>query len=477
MSPWISRRFLRNQSDERLLAAAASGHVRAFEMLVERHRGSLLAYARGILGPTRAEDALQQGLLQAWVALQRGDEVRNARGWLFRVIRNAAVDIARSPRPEQAELHDSVRARGDVEADVEMAQQVRETLAGVAALPQVQRDALVGTALAGHSHERVGSALGVSAAAVRGLVYRARTNLRAGASALVPSPLLAWFAAVHRRCASLRLTGTGQAGGQALLERGAAVISAGALVAGVAAARHQIGRSTQGDRPQAALALPNGARGHAPAANARSDGSTATASTATEAGAGTGSGSRGAAGGSPGGRAVVPPLERSEGRGGGSAEGDTSSSGGSEQTGSHGDPGSRGGMDLHERGDGEGMSQSHGGSGGSGSGEDPASAEGASGSNSGSGANDGAGAAAGSHGESDGTDGSGGASKGSGDSGMSGGPGPSGMSGGPGDSGSGKGPSDGDSGGSQQSAVTAPGGSNSASAGALDGSREGSSGG
>ncbi len=242
MSPWISHRFLRTQSDDRLLSAAAAGHDRAFEMFVQRHRTALHRYVRKMLGGDRAEDATQQALLNAWIALQRGDDVRNPRAWLFRVAHNTAVDMLRSTRhehTEQTELSGLGGAQRAVDAQVEQQEVVRDMLAGVAALPHVQREALLRTALAGHSHERVGSALGISAAAVRGLVYRARTNLRSAASALVPPALLGWPAAAHRRLATLRIAG-GQAGAQPLLERGAAVMSAGALAVGVAAAGHQV---------------------------------------------------------------------------------------------------------------------------------------------------------------------------------------------------------------------------------------------
>jgi len=261
MSPWISQRFLRGQSDERLVGAASRGNVRAFEMLVERHRTSLLAHAQRMLGVSRAEDALQQGLLQAWVALQRDITVRNPRAWLFRVVHNSAVDALRSAPPEQTVLSDSVRAPARVEADVELLQAARDTLARVAALPYLQREALLRTALDGHSHEHVGSALGVSADAVRGLVYRARTSLRTAASALVPPPLVGLLAAAHRRYASLRPAGPGQGGtSQVLLERGAAIISAGALAAGVVAARAPIAHHAHHERVAAATRHAAGAR-------------------------------------------------------------------------------------------------------------------------------------------------------------------------------------------------------------------------
>jgi hypothetical protein len=69
---------------------------------------------------------------------------------------------------------------------------VRQTLSDVAALPQMQREAILRTAIDGHSHEEIASALGVTHGAVRGLLYRARASLRDAAAAVVPQPALLW---------------------------------------------------------------------------------------------------------------------------------------------------------------------------------------------------------------------------------------------------------------------------------------------
>ncbi len=93
-SPSVSVRLLRTQSDARLVELARAGHERAFEALVERYRRALLGYCRRQLLPhERAEDALQQGLLQAWLALREGVEVRHARPWLYSIVHNTALNM------------------------------------------------------------------------------------------------------------------------------------------------------------------------------------------------------------------------------------------------------------------------------------------------------------------------------------------------------------------------------------------------
>jgi len=61
---------------------------RAFELLVRRHRRGLARYCRRMgLPEHRVEDVLQQGLTRAWLALDRGVEVREALFALCQLLR------------------------------------------------------------------------------------------------------------------------------------------------------------------------------------------------------------------------------------------------------------------------------------------------------------------------------------------------------------------------------------------------------
>lgn len=63
----------KSMSDSELLELVVGGSERAFEVLVQRYRAELLRYCRRLgLYDTRADDALQQAFLQAWLALQAG---------------------------------------------------------------------------------------------------------------------------------------------------------------------------------------------------------------------------------------------------------------------------------------------------------------------------------------------------------------------------------------------------------------------
>ncbi|HZV73864.1 MAG TPA: sigma-70 family RNA polymerase sigma factor [Conexibacter sp.] len=267
MSPAVTVRLLATQSDARLVELARHGHERAFEALVQRYRRPLLSWCRRALLPdTRAEDALQQALLQAWLALQQGADVRDPRAWLYRIVHNTALNVRRGSGYDYAELSEALSGARAPQEDLDRRIAVREALAGLAALPEQQREALLRTAVEGASHADAAAEMGVSEGALRGLVYRARATLRTAVTAITPMPLATWAAgaAGHGGGAVAELAvGGGSAGLAGLLAKGGAVaVTAGVLAAGVGTVerhRHATGQTA----PRAARAVRSAVAGDA----------------------------------------------------------------------------------------------------------------------------------------------------------------------------------------------------------------------
>lgn len=246
MSPGISTRLLATQSDDRLLALVRQGHERAFEALVHRYRKPLLGYCRRLrLTEVRAEDIVQLALLKTWIVVREGAEVRDLKAWLYRVVHNTAVNALRDAAHDGEPLADfesaSIARPQMEESQLDRGLTMREALTQVAALPPLQREVIVRTAVAGHSHEQVASDLGITDGAVRGLLYRARVTLRTAVTALTPPQLLGWLAgrADQSGPAPERLTelagGGGAAGLGGLLLKGSVVaITAGTVITGAA---------------------------------------------------------------------------------------------------------------------------------------------------------------------------------------------------------------------------------------------------
>ncbi|HEV3093495.1 MAG TPA: sigma-70 family RNA polymerase sigma factor [Solirubrobacteraceae bacterium] len=307
MSPSVSVRLLLTQSDARLVAYARAGHERAFEALVRRYRRQLHDYCRRLLlSDERAEDALQQALLQAWVALRDGIEVRDVRPWLYRIVHNAAVNALRVSGYDYCKLSESLSGAGAPQDDLDRRIAIREALAGLAALPDMQREALLRTAVEGRSHQQVASDLGLSEPALRGLVYRARAAMRAAAGAIVPPPLLSWALEAGTRGAPALegMAGVG-AGGSAglaglLVKGGAVAVTAGALAGGLMTAHGHSEPARSAAHPRSAhlsaadAATPGPGASVRPAAFTRTAGNDASSPVAQRPSRSPGGGRRGA---------------------------------------------------------------------------------------------------------------------------------------------------------------------------------------
>jgi RNA polymerase sigma factor (sigma-70 family) len=182
---------LRSQSDERLVDLASAGSTPAYEAIVARYRGPLQGYCVRILGEERAEDVVQQTFIKAHAALARGEAVLRLRPWLYRIAHNAALNALRERTHVGEDLEDQLEGGEPPELAAERRQGLREVLTAVQALPPRQRDAIVLRALEGRSYEEIARELSVTKGAVRQLLNRARSTLRARVTALTPAgPLL-----------------------------------------------------------------------------------------------------------------------------------------------------------------------------------------------------------------------------------------------------------------------------------------------
>jgi RNA polymerase sigma factor (sigma-70 family) len=249
-----SSSLLRLQSDERLASLAVDGHEPAFAAIVDRYRTPLQRYCSGIVGPTRAEDAVQQTLISAHDALKRTTEVRHLRSWLYRIAHNASLNVLRSVR-DDVPLDPSHAALADgPHAAFERTERLRETLTAVQELPERQRAALLLRELEGRSHEEIASALGVTTGSARQNLMRARAAVRGAVTAVTPYPLVAKLAS--GLASSPTATGwtdvaAGAGAGATIAKLTAGVMATGALVGG-AVGTQQMMRPDHRSAPPAA---------------------------------------------------------------------------------------------------------------------------------------------------------------------------------------------------------------------------------
>jgi RNA polymerase sigma factor (sigma-70 family) len=174
----------RRDEDARLVERFRGGDELAFEAIVARHRPRLLAFARRILRnrPDAAEDVVQEAFMRAHKALLRDDRPMLLGPWLSKLTRNCALDeISRVkadtvPLDAPAALPALIDGNGP-DQHHERRARLRGMLEGIATLPEDQRHALLRREVDGASHAEIAAELGVTVAASRALIFRARENL------------------------------------------------------------------------------------------------------------------------------------------------------------------------------------------------------------------------------------------------------------------------------------------------------------
>ncbi|MYA08363.1 MAG: sigma-70 family RNA polymerase sigma factor [Holophagales bacterium] len=86
-------------TDEELVAAILDGEAALYTDLVERYRGRLINYLNRFLGNVQeSEELSQEVFLRVYRALDRYNPRYRFSTWLFRVAKNAAIDLIRKRR-------------------------------------------------------------------------------------------------------------------------------------------------------------------------------------------------------------------------------------------------------------------------------------------------------------------------------------------------------------------------------------------
>ena len=176
--------------DAALMAEVARGDTVAFERLVERHQALVIGTVGRMLGSnSEVEDVAQQVFIRVWKGASRYRPTAKFTTWLLTITRNLVFNEARRRKrhpgdtldvhegKEALALTDPARHVPDEEllqAELQLAVE-----RAIRALPEKQRMAVVLRRYESKSYEEIGEVLGLTVAAVKSLLFRARTELRA----------------------------------------------------------------------------------------------------------------------------------------------------------------------------------------------------------------------------------------------------------------------------------------------------------
>ena len=180
------------REDEPLLVAAAKkGDGAAFEELVNRYENKIFRLTRNITGNQEdAEDSMQEAFLKAYTHLQGFQGDSRFYTWLVRIAANEALMRLRKRRPGQFSLDEPLQGESDLMpreledwrpspereyAGAEMQQFLAEA---VEKLEPEYRIVLVLRDIEELSTQETAEALGISIAAVKSRLLRARLKLR-----------------------------------------------------------------------------------------------------------------------------------------------------------------------------------------------------------------------------------------------------------------------------------------------------------
>jgi len=161
--------------DEVLVGAARAGDIEAFEVLVRRYELPMYRVALRMLDSgADAEDATQEAFVLAWRKLAgfRGESSFST--WLYRILTNRCLNVRGSYRPSEP-LGERMLGPGAGPVEVlERRERWHAVSEAVRALPGEQRAALVLREFEGLSYAEIAQVLGITVAAVKGRIHRAR---------------------------------------------------------------------------------------------------------------------------------------------------------------------------------------------------------------------------------------------------------------------------------------------------------------
>jgi RNA polymerase sigma-70 factor, ECF subfamily len=183
---------LSDEGDLTLVAAAKSGNLQAFEVLVERHEQKIFFVARRITGTREdAEDAMQQTFQKAFTHLCDFEARSSFSTWLTRIGVNEALMLLRKRRGLREMFIDDLSGNEESatvtqvpdsspDPEVSYSQREREEILfwSLNELSHETRRAIQLRELDGRSTKETARILGISVGAVKSRVFHGRRKLR-----------------------------------------------------------------------------------------------------------------------------------------------------------------------------------------------------------------------------------------------------------------------------------------------------------
>lgn len=167
--------------DERLIKAAQDGDVMSLTTVVMESQPHVRKFALSLCAsPQDAEDAAQEALIILYRKIGTLRATGALASWMFRIVRNECLRQVRLlvSRGDEASADPEASAEPSAEESVLHRLEVERIAAAVGALPRDQRQILIMRDVQGLPGRTVADALGLSNAAMKSRLHRARAALR-----------------------------------------------------------------------------------------------------------------------------------------------------------------------------------------------------------------------------------------------------------------------------------------------------------
>ncbi|MFD0141688.1 MULTISPECIES: RNA polymerase sigma factor [unclassified Streptomyces] len=167
--------------DERLIRAAQDGDLTSLTTVVMESQPHVRKFARALCAsPQDAEDAAQEALIILYRKIGTLRATGALASWMFRIVRNECLRQVRlfASRSDGTSAEPDASPEPSAEEAAMHRLEVERLAAAVAALPRDQRQVLIMRDVQGLPGRAVAHALGLSNAAMKSRLHRARAALR-----------------------------------------------------------------------------------------------------------------------------------------------------------------------------------------------------------------------------------------------------------------------------------------------------------
>ena len=169
-----------------VVQSAQKGDPEAFGLLVDRYADRIYNLLVRMAGPQEADDLMQETFMKAYANMATFSGASAFYTWLFQIALNTSRSFRRKKAPvtlsaeqeEDANPFDRIVSHNPgPAAEAEKAEQVRHVQVALQHLDDEDREVVLLREVEGMAYDEMATAIGISTAAVRSRLHRARKRL------------------------------------------------------------------------------------------------------------------------------------------------------------------------------------------------------------------------------------------------------------------------------------------------------------